>query len=215
MKMRGGEKRVKKAIRVSITVAIILAIATIGFANATPRLLKECNMVYWTSADPTPHGVAGNQVSNFKLTLNGNTDPNFWYYLNIKFVKPTQPAGYYMFWLTSPPATDTAFWSYWNAKGVNAAATYPNWQYFMWRIIRATGTRLPMFALYSDGAGDYKLCDGLLRFYAGEHLATLRVNGDYPKGTYTFTCNAAVTPTEPYQPMDNVLDGTVMIIEFR
>ena len=164
--------------------------------------------------------MPGNQVSDFKLTLNGNPDPDFWYYLNIKFIKPTLPAGFYMFWLTPPPATDTAFWQYWIYKGVTSAASPGTWQYYMWRIIRPTGLTLPMFALYSDGEGNYKLCDGLLRFYAGQHQATLRVNGDYPKGIYTFKCNAAVGPVETgtppaYPPIDNILAGVEINIEFR
>jgi hypothetical protein len=141
--------------------------------------------------------------------------------LNIKFIKPDLPAGFSMFWLTSPPVTDTAFWNYWSlTKGVNSGALPGTWQWYMWRIIRPTGLTLPMFALYSDGDGNYQLCDGLLRFYAGQHQATLRVNGYYPKGIYTFKCNAAVGPVETdtppaYPPIENVLEGVVMNIEFR
>ena len=199
--------------RVAFTVALILGIATIGFANATPRLLKQCNMLYSTSENPDKWlPVAGNQVSDFKLKLDASVE---WYYLDIKFIKPTLPEGYYMFWLTPPSATDTAFWNYWADKGVTASAPLGTWQFIMWRIIRPTGTRLPMFALYSDGEGNYKLCDGLLRFYADARQAILRVNGDYPKGIYTFTCNAAVSPTEPFEPINNILENTVMTIEFR
>jgi hypothetical protein len=202
--------------RVAFTVALILGIATIGFANATPRLLKQCNMLYSTSENPDKWlPVAGNQVSDFKLKLDASVE---WYYLDIKFIKPTLPAGYYMFWLTPPPTTDTAFWNYWAAKGVTASATMGTWQYVMWRIIKPAGTpgtSLPMFALYSDGEGGSTLCDGLLRFFANARRAPLRVNGDYPKGTYTFTCRAAVTATEPFVSIDNILENTVMTIEFR
>ncbi|HLN45911.1 MAG TPA: hypothetical protein VK209_09425, partial [Candidatus Sulfotelmatobacter sp.] len=111
----------QKIVRVSVAVAFILAIGTMGFANATTRILKECNMVYWTSDDETLKGVPGNQVSDFKLTLNGNTDPTFWYYLNIKFIKPDLPPGVYMFYLTPPPVADTTFWNYWAAKDVTLA----------------------------------------------------------------------------------------------
>jgi hypothetical protein len=204
----------KKATRVLVTFVLILAIASIGFANAAPRTLKQVNMLYSTSDNPEKWlPVAGNQVSNFKLKLDSSVD---WYYLDIKFIKPTLEAGYYMFWLTSPPASDTAFWNYWDAKGVNSAATYPSWQWVMWHIIKDTvpaAYHIPMFALYSDGEGNYKLCDGLQKFAFGASQATLRVNGDYPAGTYVFTCNAAVDPT--LVPMFNILDGKVMNIEFR
>jgi hypothetical protein len=213
----------KKTIRVLLTVAFIFAIATIGFANATPRTLKQANLLYSTSVAPvevptTPWlPVAGNQVSDFKLKLDGS--PTSWYYLDIKFIKPTLPEGVYMFWLETPPATGDAFYDYWDAKGVNVGATYPNWQWFMWRIIRPTGwnTRIPMFGLYSDGAGNYQLRDGLVHFASGMTVTSpLRLNGDYPKGTYTFTCYGATSTVAPYPPLaENVLDGVSMTIVFR
>ena len=221
-----------KIVRFSITVACILAIATIGFVNAEPKLLKQCNMVYWTSADPTPYGVSGNQVSDFKLTLNGNSDPNFWYYLNIKFIKPDLPSGVYMFYLAPPPATDTAFWNYWAAKDVTLAhflahvsdnpLTWP-WQSWMWLIIHGTTLpgggfyQVPMFGLRSDGAGNYELRDGLTQYasHATAH-SPLRLNGDYPLGTYAFTCKGATELTPPYPDLAvNVLDDVVMTIQFR
>ena len=216
----------RKTITVLVTVALILAIATTGFANASPRLLKECNMVYWTSNDPIFYGVAGNQVSGFKLELNGNSDPNFYYYLNIKYIKPDLPAGVYMFWLTPPPNSDTEFWSYWAAKGVTADSSWgsnpawPSWQWIMWRIIHGEPGpygSLPMFGLRSDGAGNYELRDGLV--HMAYHFTTespLRLNGDYPKGTYTFTCLGATGTVAPYPNLsENVLEGVEMTITFR
>jgi len=218
-----------KTIRVSITVAIILAIATIGFANATPRTLKQVNMLYSTSENPDKWlPVPGNQVSDFKLTLDESVE---WYYLDIKFIKPTLPAGVYMFWLEPP--TDPDFWTYWDAKGVNSAAPHYldpppppvviNWKWVMWHIIYRMGTapdgtplQSPMFGLRSDGNGNYMLVDALVWFLSGLTLPThLRLNGDYPKGTYTFTCYVASEPNPPYDPMDNVLDGVAMTITFR
>lgn len=217
----------KRILTVTFTFALIFAITSIGFANATPRLLKECNMVYWTSDDTTLYGVPGNQVSGFKLELNGNADPNFWYYLNIKFIKPDLPAGVYMFWITSPPSTDTAFWSYWTAIGVTVSATYPSWQWFMWRIIHGGYvpgygvTQFPMFGLVSDGAGNYELRDGLVHFASGfTQESPLRLNGDYPHGTYTFTCQGATEISKNaqggYNPLPkNILDGVEMLITIR
>jgi hypothetical protein len=213
----------KRILTIPFVVALILAISTIGLANATPRIMKECNMVWWTSDDSTLRGVPGNQVSGFKLNLNGNTDPNFWYYLNVKFIKPDLPQGVYMFELTVPPDTDTAFWSYWAAKGVTASATYPNWQWFMWRIIHGGfipghgTTQLAMFGLYSDGIGNYDLRDGLVHFASGfTQNSPLRLNGDYPKGTYTFTCIGATEIELPYDALEiNVLDGATMTLTVR
>ena len=221
-----------KAVRVAIVVAFIFAILTIGFANATPRLMKECNLVYWTSDEPELYGVAGNQVSGFKLTLNGNPDPDFWYYLNIKFIKPDLPPGVYMFYLTPPPDTDTAFWNYWVAKDVTLAhflahvsdnpLTWP-WQSWMWLIIHGTALpggafyQVPMFGLRSDGAGNYELRDGLTQYYShATAISPLRLNGDYPLGTYTFTCKGAKELTPPYPDLAvNVLVDVVMTMELR
>jgi hypothetical protein len=217
---------VNRKIVVSFVLALIFAIGAVGLVSATPRLLKECNMVYWTSDDSTLRGVAGNQVSGFKLNLNGNTNPSFWYYLNIKFIKPILPQGVFMFWLTPPPDSDGAFYDYWAAKGVTAAAPWgsnplwPSWQWIMWRIIHGAPGQfgsLPMFGLYSDGAGNYELRDGLVHF--ASHFTAdspLRLNGDYPLGTYTFTCFGATQIAPPYSNLpDNVLEGVVMTITIR
>lgn len=203
-----------KTSKILFAVVCLFAFATVGFANATPRTLKEGNMLYSTSENPDKWlPVPGNQVSGFKLTLDESVE---WYYLDIKFLKPDLPTGVlplgvYMFWL-EPPTENTAFWAYWNAKGVNAAAV-SGWQRVMWLIIHGDMVggmfvRLPMLGLYSDGSGNYDLYDGLLRF-TGHPGQTLRVNGDYPKGTYEFYCYG-----EPYVP-DTVLTGLSFTIEFR
>jgi len=203
----------KKIMTVALTIALALAIATVGFVNATPRLLKEANMVYWTSDDTKALPVPGNQVSGFKLTLDESVE---WYYLDVKFVKPTYPEGNYMFRLTPPE--DAAFWDYWASKGVYEGCS-GTWQPVMWLIIHggpAYGypfVQLPMFSLHSDGNGNYELYDGLLRF-TGTPGQTLRINGDYPKGIYTFTCVGAAGPNPPYPTIDNPLDGVVMTITF-
>ncbi|HLN46531.1 MAG TPA: hypothetical protein VK209_12570 [Candidatus Sulfotelmatobacter sp.] len=76
---------------------------------------------------------------------------------------------------------------------------------------------MPMFGLLSDGAGNYELRDGLTQYYshATAH-SPLRLNGDYPLGTYTFTCKGAVELTPPGPDLAvNVLDDVVMAIELR
>jgi hypothetical protein len=66
----------------------------------------------------------------------------------------------------------------------------------------------PMFGLYSDGVGNYELRDGLVHFSSYfTQKSPLRLNGDYPKGTYTFTCLGATETEIPYNPLaENVLD---------
>ena len=213
-----------KRMKVLMMVVCLFAVATAGFVNATPRPLKEANMVYWTSLDPKELPVPGNQVSDFKLTLDGN--PDTWYYLDIKFIRPILqefPSPGDAWFLTAPPAEDTAFWEYWDAKGVNSAAPYKtgtppvvNWKWVMWRIIRPWQEgmiRFPMFHLASDGQGNYMLVDGLQ--YWVSYLATggkgpfginpLRLNGDYPKGIYTFTCDLEI-----HEPADFVVEMSIM-----
>jgi hypothetical protein len=195
-----------KTVRVAFTVALILAIASIGFANATPKTLKEANLLYSTSENPDKWlPVAGNQVSDFKLKLDGN--PDTWYYLDIKFIKPEIADSEILFGFFLVPPTDPAFWTYWTSKGVTASAPMgpgplPNWQWVMWRIING---RFPMFGLHCDGAGNYDLYDALME-YAFDIVSPLRLNGDYPKGAYSFTCKL---------PAGSVLDGTVMTIDIR
>lgn len=76
------------------------------------------------------------------------------------------------------------FYSYWAAKGVVSGAT--GWQGIMWNIINGTA---PMFYINYDGV-DYTLIDGL-QYLAGSGANTLRISGDYPVGTYTFTGSVA------------------------
>ena len=78
--------------------------------------------------------------------------------------------------------TDQDFWDYWDIKGVNISAVDGTWQYAMWQIINGVE---PMFYLVSDGT-DYSLIDGF-EYLSGMVENPLKINGDYPTGTYTFT----------------------------
>ncbi len=200
-----------KTTKVVITVICLLAVLTVGFVNATPRPLKQVNMVYWTSLDPKELPVPGNQVSDFKLKLDGN--PDSWYYLDIKFLKPTLDEMEDGWFLKRP--LDQAFYDYWSSapRYVTASSPPGTWQWIMWRIIRPTGGQFPMFILDSDGEGNYDLLDGLQ--YATFMLdpvhqppaGPLRLNGDYPKGTYTFTSDLEI-----HDPADFVVE---ISIEFK
>ncbi len=102
-------------------------------------------------------------------------------------------------WFLTPPTGDlgTAFYLYWFHRGVAASASFGTWQWLMWRIIRPAGLQMPMFVLASDGEGNYDLLDGLqyaaYKLYPNKPLAgPLRLNGDYPKGTYTFTSDLEI-----------------------
>ena len=72
------------------------------------------------------------------------------------------------------------WFSYWAAKGVVSGAT--GWQGIMWNIINGNA---PIFYIYYTGS-DYQLIDGLT-YQTGGGLTPLRVSGDYPQGTYTYS----------------------------
>jgi len=74
----------------------------------------------------------------------------------------------------------------------------------MWHIINGTG---PIFYLkVSNGGTDYMVLDGLLYDWAMTE-AYLRVNGDYPLGTYHYTG----TITSIYG-IDNTIEITITFV---
>lgn len=140
-------------------------------------LLSSLDMVAW---EP----VVGTFADGFALTL----DPvNDYYYLDTENLVVNRPIadGSYPFFLDQT-ALPTGFAAYWDAKGVTASADPASWQGVMYQII--TGAQ-PMFYLKVDGTS-YDLIDGL-QFLIGQGENPLRVSGDYPFGTYTFTGDVA------------------------
>ncbi len=79
---------------------------------------------------------------------------------------------------------ETAFFEYWDAKGVNSGAT--GWQGVMWDIINGDE---PMFYINYTGT-DYQLIDGL-QYLIGQGAQTLRISGNYPQDSYTFSGSVA------------------------
>ena len=116
-------------------------------------------------------------------------------------IKPLQTDGYYPFYLVAPSVTDTAFWDYWAAKGVTSSAL-GTWQEVMWYILHGV-TGCPMFYLKASG-GNYMLVDGLQKLTMSVDNP-LRLNGDYPLGSYTFIAMPDAGP----------LAGITMTIMFR
>jgi hypothetical protein len=156
-----------------------LSLATLSSVDATPRFLKQLKLMYTTDLVLWSH-IPGNQISDFKLKLDPAVE---WYYIDIMSLKPMTPIndGSYEFYVadTVLPAEFLAFW---DAKGVNALATPGTWEAYMWDIINGDA---PIFYLEVVGT-DYMLVDGLLRGYFNAET-NLRVNGDYPLGTYAYT----------------------------
>ena len=85
-------------------------------------------------------------------------------------------SGFYLNEFSDPA---TAFWSAKQGDPVNAA-----WAPVMQKILDG---ELPMFFLKSEG-DNYSLVDGLqYALYSGSVQNPLRLNGNYPEGTYSFT----------------------------
>jgi hypothetical protein len=222
---------VKNITKVAFALVCILSISSLGLVNAatTWKPFKQCNMVYWTSEDPTLYGVAGNQVSDFKLSLDGN--PDTWYYLDIKSIKPDISVGseyscaVFPFYLDQESLADNeAFWNYWETKLAEPLANGEMWAFLMYWILQSD---FPMFMLKATPTGQYMLVD-YLQFAAefdGVNFVfnPLRINGDYPQGTYTFVGHGnpaedfavGIYPDNDYDYLDNPLSDVTMTITFR
>ena len=121
--------------------------------------------------------IIGNLTTGYSMVL----DPvNPYEYLDIATMTAT-PAladGMHAFYFDAFRAPD-GFFDYWAAQGVVADAA--GWQGLMWSIISGDA---PMFYL-NAASGVYSLVDGFQYQFDGT-IAPLRVNGDYPLGTYHF-----------------------------
>ena len=134
---------INRKVTVPIVIALIIVIASIGFANAKPKAnattLQIVRMAYATSTEPdrTPTSdwmaLPGNQFPVAHLTLDRN--PATWYYLGADSFKSRVEVttGYvYLFYLTPPE--DPAFYEWWADKGVYKDCTGV-WEPIMWSII--------------------------------------------------------------------------------
>jgi hypothetical protein len=226
-------KNTNKIVKVSLTVALIFAIASIGFANAAPKPLQIVRMCYTTRAltepwDPTSPDkraqfswtdLPGNQFPIAHLKLDGN--PETWYYLDVTFIKPqipidpaTAPLGeLFGFFLDSNTITENSeFAAYWDAKDVNeeyALANPSSWQATMWEIINGDKC---MFSLGVGTTGKVRLYDGLLGLLPHNPLldpGPVRLNGDYPRGTYVFTAGKGLYASNIY------LEGVTITLKIK
>jgi hypothetical protein len=149
---------------------------------------------------PPWYDVTGDLANGFSLCIDPDLSTptvSYYYYLDVKNLtmegiphpgsNPMEPElvnGFYLDTSSLP----TGWTTYWNDKGVNASATSPAWQYFMYRIITEVD---PIFYLYKTTGGDVQLIDGLqynmaLALTGTGVLETLRVNSDYPEHNYSY-----------------------------
>ena len=131
--------------------------------------------------------VTGNLAGGYTVALDGL--PASWTYLDVASLTANRTLvdGYYGFALGQ--AGLPADWlTYWAARGVDASAT--GWQGQMWQIINGNA---PIFYLKVSGGGSsYMLVDGLGKAL-GQPDDFLRVNGDYPLGTYSYSGSVSDT----------------------
>jgi parallel beta-helix repeat protein len=139
------------------------------------KLEQSTNLIDWNDID-------GTQATGFIEELNNSV---IYHYLNVKYAATnvTLQTGYFGFNLiTFPPG----FFDYWEAKGVDENAAPGTWQGHMWDIINGTE---PTFYIYVAPDQTFTLIDGLQRDFFGDSSAILRVNGDYPRGDYSYQGN--------------------------
>lgn len=138
------------------------------------ELQQSMDEVAWTP-------ISGTLADVYEMILDGTE--NF-HYLDINKLTASGPVDegtLHPFYLDTSDLP-TGFNDYWAAKGVDQTADPLSWQGQMYLII--TGDQ-PMFYLNKTG-DDYTLVDGL-QYALDQGLQTLRINGDYPLGDYTFT----------------------------
>jgi len=136
------------------------------------QLRQSIDQVNWGDVD----GVV---ETGFTMIL----DPTVpWYYMDIKYADTNVPLaeGFYGFNLTAYPS---GFFQYWEERGVNESSPPGSWQAHMWQIINGNA---PIFYIYVQANQEMHLIDGLMRDWAGDDTAILRVNGDYLLGYYTY-----------------------------
>ena len=213
-------KKLIKKLSVPIAFALILMIASVGLVNAAPRPLQIIRISYATSTEPDRQptsdwtALPGNQFPVAHITLDGN--PDTWYYLTVDSFKSKVeiPTGYvYLFYLTPPE--DPAFWDYWEAKGVFEGCT-GTWEPIMWDIING-GEDAHMFGFVPTWMGGPPMLIDSLQYYlwmlGGPMFGDLRLNGDYPPGTYEFTCLRSYSQTDPDG--NDVLNGVTITMKIR
>jgi hypothetical protein len=164
----------KRAIGLIFVVIAILSLAALSCANATPRFLKQLKLMSSTDAVVWSH-IPGNQVSDFKLKLDSNVE---YFYIDVMSLKPLKPIddGSYGFTVENPASAEWV--AFWISKGADQSGAL--WQQILYKISQGIS---PIFYLKVD-AGEYMLLDGFWYTLGSEEH--LRVDGDYPLGTYTY-----------------------------
>ena len=143
--------------------------------------ITELTLDYNNTFDPTWYDVSGDLENGFSLALNSSIN---YYYLDTDTVTTNMDleTGYYGFYVNPSEQNFT----YWANKGVYEGCS-GSWEPYMWDIINGSS---PIFYLKVGSGQNFMLVDGL-QYQIGQGDQPLRVNGDYPLGTYHY--NGTVT----------------------
>ena len=147
--------------------------------NALPEV-TDVTMLYSSDNEGTWASSGGDFAGGFALCMDPVTYTGGYYHLDINALASTQVLEEGVlnpFFLSSVPGT--AFDSWWTAKMSGWPQNYIN---AIQPILAGTA---PMFYIKKVGS-DYKLIDGF-QYALDLTEVTLRLNSDYPVGTYTFS----------------------------
>nr|NQU92841.1 hypothetical protein [Bacteroidota bacterium] len=127
------------------------------------------------------NAVGGDFTNGFELCIDSL---NEYYYLDVNALTANVALlqSYFNPFYLDESQWPAGFEAWWSAKGVNAGAASGTWQEHLWKIING---QEPQFYLTYDGS-DYKLIDGLMRDFFSDPTALLKLNGNYPNGTYYY-----------------------------
>ena len=134
----------------------------------------------------------------FTMCLNPIND---YHYIDIDNIYTTTntplAAGEYGFYLDTDNLPE-GFYTYWAGRGVyEGCPAVQGYEPAMWDIINGTE---PMFYLSVDGLQNMMLVDGLQK-HIGHGDNPLRVNGEYPTGSYNFTGTVIADCGEESEPI--------------
>jgi hypothetical protein len=162
--------------KILTTIALCLALVAL---MATPVMAAPKTLTFSTELTCTSPGtITGNLEEGFTLTTTADTDTLLYITLDNTIATPDLRDGMYAFSLKAQGPQKAELKSYFAAK------EWPYPEYYR-QINAEIAGGLPFFYLKFDG-DSYSLVDGFVYGISGDDTTTLRINDDYPVGTYVY-----------------------------
>lgn len=166
---------------------VLLCMAVAPIVAAAPKHQLQQLQLRYTTTNPDVYDdavwtpMAGNEISGFKMNLADSVD---YYYLDVMKLREIKgadqiPSPGIAFKLLSRTVDDATWDAFWAGKGANSAGD--PWQVLLYNIKEGNA---PIFAL-DITEENYGLID-YFSFSVFHEFNTLRIDGDYPSGTYTY-----------------------------